>query len=130
MLALNYRFTAQNTTGVTLPINTVRVFARRWKFTSAGAISYETNETEVCNIGETIVNNGIGSGTAVANSGDLFIGGDFVVRVTAPINSNGDVNIFYEVSTDGSQYPSSGLGMPVSTLTFVGSGTKWTQFSL
>lgn len=130
MLALNYRFTAQNTTGVTLPINTVRVFARRWKFNSNGSPSYEANETEVCNIAETIVNKGIGSGSVITNSGDLFIGGDFMVRITAPINSNGDVNIFYEISTDGSQYPSSGLGMPVSTLTFVGSGTKWTQFSL
>jgi hypothetical protein len=130
MLALNYRFTVQNSTGVTLPINVARVTARRWKFSSNGSISYEPSETEVCNISSTIVNKGIGSGSAITNSGDLYIGGDFIFRVTAPISSNGDVHLFYETSTDGSQYPSSGLGIPVTSLTFAASGTKWSQFTL
>lgn len=130
MLAFAYRFTAQNSTGATLPINVVRVNARRWKFSSTGAVQYEPSETEVCNIGSTIVNNGIGSGAIISNSGDLYIGGDFNVRITAPISVNGDVHIFYETSTDGTTFPSSGLGMPVASILFTASGTKRTQFAL
>lgn len=129
MLAFAYRFTAQNSTGATLPINVVRVYGRRWKF-SSGVVQYEPSGVELCNIASTIVNNGIGSGDIIYNSGDLFIGGDFNFKVTAPISVNGDVHLFYETSTDGLCFPSSGLGMPVSSLTFSASGVKITQFSL
>lgn len=131
MLALNYRFSAQNSTGQTLAINTVYVKARRWNFSSTGAVVYESGETTICNIANTIPNNGLGSGAVVANSGDLFIGGDFQVKVTASLNSNGNVTIYYEPSTDGgSTFPSSGLGIPVAVLNFPASGTKITYFTL
>jgi hypothetical protein len=130
-LARNYRFTVRNETGQTLAANAVKVQARRWKFASDGALSYEANETEVLNNGSTIATAAYASSSAVDNSADLFIGGDFELEVTAPASSNGDVILYYEPATDGgTQFATNGLGAIVAVLNFITSGTKFKHFSI
>jgi hypothetical protein len=130
-LALTYRFTVLNGTGQTLAAGAVKVKARRWKFTSAGALSYEGSETSIYSNAGTITNGSYDSSSSVDNSSNLFVGGDFYFEVTAPASSSGEVTLYYERSTDGgTTWATSGLGTIVSVLNFTTAGTKGKGFSL
>ena len=132
-LPRNYRFTAFNSTGQTILQNNITVESRRYKFTSAGALSFDGSETQVyiMDVGGGLATATYDNGTAVDNSSDLYIGGDFEFTVVAPASSDGNVLLYFDSSTDaGSTFPDNGLGILVATLNFTTSGTKITNFSL
>lgn len=131
MLARFYRFTALNSTGQTLAANAVKIQRRGHKFTSAGARVFETSETEVLNYASTIATGAYGSGSAIDNSSDLFVGADFELEITAPASASGNVTIYYEPATDGgTQFATNGLGIPVAVVNFTTSGTKYKHFKI
>ena len=131
-LAPTYRWTVLNSCGQTLAANASKVHQRRSKMTSANALSYESAvDTVTINTG-TLANATYASlASAESNTTDLFQGGDFIFEVTAPASANGNVSLFYELSTDGgTTWPSNGLGALVAVLNFTTSGQKFASFEL
>src|SRR5262245_45894083 len=130
-LPRNYRFTVKNGTGQTIAANAVKVFARRHKFTSSGALSYEGSEATLMDNGSTIGNGSYASSSGVDNSSDKYTGGAFIFNVTAPASSNVNVDLYLDLSTDGgSAWDDNGLGAFIGSLNFTTSGTKTMSFRL
>src|SRR5262245_18374806 len=130
-LPRNYQFTVRNGTGQTIAANAIKVFARRHKFTSSGALSYEGSEATLMDNGSTIGNGSYASSSGVDNSSDKYTGGAFIFKVTAPASSNGNVDLYLYLSTDGgSACDDNGLGAFIGSLNFTTSGTKTMSFRL
>lgn len=127
-----YRFVVENKTGQTLAANAVKVYGRRWKFATDGALTLEAGEATLMDNGSTIGTGAFASGTTVDNSTDKYLGGDFIFSVTAPASSNGDVVLYLQRSTDGgTRWPDdANYAKRVQILNFTTSGTKSRNFSV
>ena len=102
MLPRNYRFRALNGCGQTIVQNAITVKCRRWRFAADGAVVWESSESTVyiMDEGAGLATAGNDAGTAVDNSTDLWIGGDFEFEVTTPASAAGDVSVYLERSSD------------------------------
>ncbi len=126
-----YRFKVLNSTGQTIATDSIFVRARRVKFDSAGALSYEGSEATVFSYASTLATATYQAGTTQDNTTNKWLGGDFEFTVTAPASSAGDVVLYFERSTDGgTDFDDDGLGEVVAVLNFTTSGTKRVTFSL
>lgn len=131
MLPRNYRFVTENLLGQTIGAGDVTVTARRKKLDSNGAVSFEPAEGTAYNNAGTITTGSLDAGSAIDNSTDKFMEGDFLFEVVAPASSNGDVNLYLQVSTDGGTvFDDNAINLPVATLSFTASGTKRRAFFL
>ena len=132
VLPKHYRFKVYNNTGVSIAISNVKVYARRWKFSSTGAISYESSQDTVLNNAGSLATATYLAGDTEDNSTDLFIGGTFMFEVNPTTGSpNGNVILFFERSTDGgTTWDSDGTGDVVAVLNFTSTGAKYKSFSL
>lgn len=125
MLGRNYRFSVNNQSGVNV---TVTIQARKWKFTSAGALEYaaeaeEFNESAIASSSTAWTED-----TAIDNSTNLYIGADLEVVITPASSATGTVSVQIQRSTDGgTTWPSDGLGEPVGAHTFSASSTAVTK---
>lgn len=126
-----YRFTVLNNTGQTISTSNVKVYARRWKFDSTGALSYESSETTIYTSAGNITNGSYESSSMIDNTSSLYIGGSFVFEVVSAASSNGNAILFFERSTDGTtRVDSNGVGDVVAVLNFTTNTTKRKSFSL
>lgn len=126
-----YRFRVLNNCGQTISAGNVKVYARRFKFDSTGALSYESSETTVYTSSGGITTGSYDNSSMIDNSSSLYIGGAFALEVTAPASASGNVILFFERSTDGTtRVDTAGVGDVVAVLNFTTSGTKYKTFSL
>lgn len=126
-----YRFRVLNNTGQNISAGNVKIYARRFKFDSAGALSYESSETTLYTSSGTITNGSYDASSVIDNTSSLYIGGSFVIEITAPASSAGNVICFFERSTDGTtRIDTAGVGDVVAVLNFTTSGTKFKSFSI
>lgn len=129
MLGRNYRFSVNNQCGVNV---TVTIQARRWKFTSAGALEY-ASETEVFNESAIASSSTAWTeDTAVDNSTDLYIGADLEVIVTpaSSVTNSATTNVSIQIqrSTDGgTTWPDDSRGETVAVFNIPtgSSATTW-----
>jgi hypothetical protein len=130
MLAHTYRFRVFNNCGQAIGQNNITVTSRRWKV--AGGLVYEEAEGSVYVMNAaSLATLAYHAGDTLTNANERWFGGDFVFMVTAPPGSNGDIVLFYEISTDGGlTWPDAGAGVQVSGIGFTSSGTKRRPFSL
>lgn len=130
-LPAHYRFLVENKTGQTLAANAVKVYAKRDKFDSNGAISFEASEATLFDNGATIANNAFSAGSTVDNTTNKYLSGDFIYVVTAPASASGDVNLYVQRSTDGGTRwgDNATTATHLTTLNFTASGTKQRGFS-
>lgn len=130
-LPAHYRFLVENKTGQTLAANAVKVYAKRDKFDSNGAIVFEASQATLFDNGSTIANNTFANGSTVDNTTDKYLSGDFLFEVTAPASSNGNVNLYVQRSTDGGTTwgDNAPTATVLSVLNFTTSGTKKRGFS-
>ena len=103
MLPRDYNFVVFNSTGVTIPVSEVVVTARRYSFSASGSIIYETSEAVVYTNNTSIANNGFDVGTPdnQSNANSLYIGGDFLFKITPTLSGDGNLNLHLARSTDG-----------------------------
>lgn len=126
-----YRFKILNSSGVSLSSANVKVYARRFKFGSNGALSYESSENNIYSNSGSVSNSNYDSSSMIDNTTDLWIGGAFVLEVTTTGSPNGNVILFFERSTDGTtRVDTNGVGDVVAVLNFTAAGTKYKSFSL
>ena len=126
-----YRFKVLNQCGQTVGANQVKVYAKRYKFDSTGALSYESVEATTLDNGSTIATGAYSAGTTQDNTSNKYIGGTFMFVVTAPASANGNITLFVERSTDaGSNFDTDGVGDMIAVLNFTTSGTKRKSFQL
>jgi hypothetical protein len=126
-----YRFTVLNNCGQTISTGNVKVYGRRFKFDSSGALSYESTEATIWTSGGTVANAAYLSSSFEDNNTNKWIGGAFAFEVTAPASANGNVILFFERSTDGTtRVDTNGAGDVVAVLNFTTSGIKYKTFSL
>lgn len=112
MLPRNYRLTAYNNSGAAVDVT---VTARRWKFDSNGAVSFEGSEATL--LSATSVSDGTLAtpGSGEDNTTDAYIGMDGVMSL-ANGTGTGIVTLFLEPSTDGgTSWPSSQDGIPLAS---------------
>jgi hypothetical protein len=129
-LPLTYRFKVLNGCGQTIAINSIFLYARRTKVGSDGFLSFESSEATLLSSGSTLSSGSYLAGTTQDNSSNKYLGGDFSFVVTAPASASGDVTLYFERSTDGTNFDDAGLGDVVAILNFTTSGTKRISFSL
>lgn len=129
-LPKTYRFTALNSLGQTIAIAGILVTAIRKKFDSNGALSFESSEATVLTNAGTLATATYLEGSWIDNSTDKYLGGEFLLTVVAPASASGDVILYFDISTDGTDEPDNGKGRRVARLNFTTSGTKVAQFIL
>jgi len=134
MLAHTYRFRAKNNTGVTIPAGKITIKARRWKFASNSNDKVdESSETSVYSNGNSIADGNSEAGSTIDNSSDKWLGGDFMVEVDATglSSPDGDVTIYYEVSTDGgTKWPDADKGHLACAINVTSAAVYRRAFSL
>ena len=123
MLGRNYRFAVTNSTGVTVGAT---VQARRFKFATDGSLSFEATETEVFN-DASILTTATDVGSAIDNSTDKYMGGDFELVVTPSASASGTVALYIQHSTDGGTTWDSAPHAWVAALTFAASASAQTK---
>lgn len=127
----HYRFKVRNQTTQTIAADSIFVRAKRVKFDTNGALSYEASEATLVSSGSPLANNAYLAGTTQDNTTAQWLGGDFEFTVTAPTGANGNVTCYFERSTDaGTDWDDNGLGQIVAVLNFTAAGTKRVTFSL
>lgn len=111
MLPRDYRLTAYNDSGAAVDVT---VTARRWKFDSNGAVTFEGTEATL--LSATSVSDAtLTTGTAQTNDTDAYIGMDGVMSLANGAGT-GIVTLFLEPSTDGgASWPSAQDGIPLAS---------------
>lgn len=125
ILGRNYRFSANNQTGVAVGVT---IQARRFKFDSSGVISWDA-ETEVFNVA-TIANSSTAwsAGAAIDNSTDKWVGADLEIIITPSASATGPVSVQIEHSTDGgTTWPTGGQGAQIGGVYFTASSAAATK---
>lgn len=131
VLGPTYRFVVLNSTTQTIATNSLFVKTKRYNRNSSNTLVYEGSEATVLSSGSTLANATYLAGTTQDNTSLKWEGGDFTFTVTAPASSNGNVTLFFGVSTDGgTTWDTNGVGQIVATLNFTTSGTKSKTFRL
>lgn len=126
-----YRFRVLNNCGQTISAGNVKVYGRRFKFDSTGALSYESSETTIYTSSGGITTGSYDNSSMVDNGTNLYVGGAFVFEVTAPASASGNVILFFERSTDGTtRVDTAGVGDVVAVLNFTTNGTKYKSFNI
>ena len=101
-LQRNYRFVFKNELNDSIEVNGLTLKARRWKFGTDGALTYEGSEALLYNLPTQLVDNAFIATTGQDNSTDQFLGGAFEIQCVATgASTTGDLVCFYETSTDG-----------------------------
>ena len=126
-LGKSWRLTLRNALAVDLAAGAVIVSGRLVKFDSTGNQTWGADGTILS--GSAVVNGAYGSGAEIDNSTDKYLGGDFVITLTAPAGSNGRIDIYYERKVNG-QWPTNGLGRLIISLNTATSGTFYKDFSI
>lgn len=114
MLPRNYKFHIVNNSGVTIEFstddanNTFTIKGRGWKYTSAGALSYGSEQTCFADPTSDLADgSSLEAASEVDNSTDLFLGMHFIASLVTDAATSGTLDIYYEYSTDGgTTYPS------------------------
>lgn len=122
MLGRNFRLRAQNTQNQAI---TVTLTARYWKFSSAGALVYSTEQTLISAV-SVAATTGTSVSSNIDNSTDLWIGAEFTLSCTAAATANGTglVAVTLERSTDaGTTWPTAGQGEFVGGYTVTAADT-------
>lgn len=126
MLPESYRFTVKNTTGQSFGANLIKIYPQRYKFDTAGALTYEAAGSEITLNTGSLANNGFASSALQSNTTNKYLGGHFLCEATGiPASCNGNLEFFFDINPSGSKYDYNGLGGFVSVLSFngvVGSG--------
>ena len=131
VLPATYRFKVLNALGQTISAGNVTVKGKRFKIASDGSISYEGSEASLLSNAGTLATATYLASSAIDNTSDKYVGGDFTFKVVAPASSSGPVTLYFERSTDGgTTWDDDGNGIPVARLDFTTSGTKVVTFSL
>lgn len=114
MLGRNYRFSVNNQCGVSV---TVTIKARRWKFASDGALSFDSEVTVFNVAGIASSSTAWTRDTALDNSAaaDKWLGADLVVTVTpaSSVTNSATTNVTMQIerSTDNAtSWPDQGRG--------------------
>lgn len=128
-LAATYRFVAHNTTGVAIADGDITLTARRWRWTN-GAKEFEANEATLYQMDEAggLADGAFDQGDPIDNAADAFEGGDFLASATVGGTPNGDLILYYQISTDGGlTWPDDGAGVPIARFHFSAAGTQVKQ---
>ena len=86
---------------------TIKVWVQRWKITSAGVVQYDTRDSLTYSAAD-IADGGSAEFAEIDNGGsELWHGAHCQVEVkTDDSGADGSVDVMWEWSTDGSDYPS------------------------
>ena len=109
------------------------VSARRYLFSQSGSIVYESGE-DVVYTNNTSISNGafdVGTPDNQTNNSSLWIGGDFLYKITPTESGNGNLSLYLARSTDGGTvFDTNSEAMLVSVISVVSSEEKFTGFGL
>jgi hypothetical protein len=126
-----YRFRILNNTGVNISAGNIKLYARRFNFSSTGGIVFEGSESNFYTSTGTVNNGTYDASNMITNADSGYIGGGFVVEVTTTGSPNGNLIVYFESSTDGTtRVDTAGVGDVVAVINFTASGTKYKSFRL
>ena len=133
MFVKTYRFQVKNATGVAFGASdSITVKGIRYKIDATGALVQESTEAVLFSGGVSLANGAVENGTSQDNTVGDWFGGDFLLTcVLSTATPNGNVELRYQVSTDGgTTWPDDGTGELIAVINFVATGTKRRGFSL
>lgn len=136
MLGKYWRLVAKNSTGVALTAtDTIAAYVTRWKIGADGSRLAESSAVNVfpSTAGNSLANGAFADGTTQDNTaaGAFWFGTD--ILWSASVNTatpNGNIELYYQTSHDGSAWPTNGEGELIDTLNFTVTGAKQTSLSL